>query len=92
MQPERVKFLRFSGEPANRDAAMPIRNNFQLARCCGMVREGPAEPPPPPKGSYPAEKARGGEIILRTPARRAIFLAGLIGVLVLAALIIMLAR
>jgi len=26
---------------------------------------------------YPAEKARGGEIILRTPLRRAIFLAGL---------------
>jgi hypothetical protein len=28
---------------------------------------------------YAAEKARGGEIILNTPARRAIFLAGLIG-------------
>ena len=28
---------------------------------------------------YPAEKARGGEIILNTPLRRAIFLAGLIG-------------
>jgi hypothetical protein len=33
---------------------------------------------------YPAEKARGGEIILNTPARRAIFLAGLIGTVVLA--------
>jgi hypothetical protein len=43
-----------------------------------MVREGPAQPPP-----YPAEKARGGEIILKTPARRAIFLAGLIGAVVL---------
>jgi hypothetical protein len=32
---------------------------------------------------YPAEKARGGEIILRTPARRAIFLAGLIGAVAL---------
>jgi hypothetical protein len=32
---------------------------------------------------YPAEKARGGEIILKTPARRAIFLAGLIGAVVL---------
>jgi hypothetical protein len=29
---------------------------------------------------YPADKAGGGEIILRTPARRAIFLAGLMGV------------
>jgi hypothetical protein len=33
---------------------------------------------------YPAEKARGGEIILNTPARRAIFLAGLIGAVILA--------
>jgi hypothetical protein len=38
---------------------------------------------------YPAEKARGGEIILRTPARRAIFLAGLIGVVVLAVILSM---
>lgn len=29
--------------------------------------------------AYPAEKARGGEIILTTPLRRAVFLAGLIG-------------
>lgn len=28
---------------------------------------------------YPAEKARGGEIILNTPFRRTIFVAGLIG-------------
>jgi hypothetical protein len=33
---------------------------------------------------YPAEKARGGEIILNTPARRAIFIAGLIGAVLLA--------
>jgi hypothetical protein len=33
---------------------------------------------------YPAEKGRGGEIILNTPARRAIFIAGLIGAVVLA--------
>lgn len=32
---------------------------------------------------YPAEKARGGEIILRTPARRAIFIAGLAGAVLL---------
>jgi hypothetical protein len=36
---------------------------------------------------YPAEKARGGEIILRTPPRRAIFLAGLIGAVVLAVIL-----
>lgn len=33
---------------------------------------------------YPAEKARGGEIILSTPVRRAIFIAGLMGAVVLA--------
>ena len=44
-----------------------------------MVREGPAQPPP-----YPAEKARGGEIILRTPLRRMIFIGGLIGVAIVA--------
>ena len=33
---------------------------------------------------YPAEKARGGEIILNTPGRRVIFLTGLIGAGVLA--------
>ena len=36
--------------------------------------------PPEP---YPAEKARGGEIILRTPLRRAIFVGGLVGIAVL---------
>jgi hypothetical protein len=49
-----------------------------------MVRKDPAQPAPPPKDPYPAEKARGGEIILRTPARRAIFIAGLAGAIVLA--------
>jgi hypothetical protein len=44
-----------------------------------MVREGPAQPPP-----YPAEKARGGEIILRTRLRRMIFVGGLIGAMVVA--------
>jgi hypothetical protein len=33
----------------------------------------------------PAEKARGGEIILRTPLRRAIFIGGLAGAVVLGA-------
>jgi hypothetical protein len=40
---------------------------------------------------YPAEKARGGEIILNTPARRAIFLTGLIGAVVLA-IVLMIVR
>jgi hypothetical protein len=41
------------------------------------------QPPTP----YPAEKARGGEIILRSPLRRAIFIAGLAGAVVLALLL-----
>jgi hypothetical protein len=44
-----------------------------------MVREGPPEPAPPPRQPYPAEKARGGEIILNSPLRRAVFVAGLAG-------------
>jgi hypothetical protein len=48
-----------------------------------MVRESPAQqgsPNPPP---YPADKARGGEIILKTPLRRWVFISGLIGVAIL---------
>ncbi|MDT3686862.1 MAG: hypothetical protein RO009_17670 [Pseudorhodoplanes sp.] len=48
------------------------------------VREGPPQPAPPPKTEpYPAQKARGGEIILRTPLRRAIFIGGLVGIFLL---------
>ena len=56
-----------------------------------MVREGPAQPAPRPKQPYPAEKARGGEIILNTPGRRAIFLAGLVGAVLLAVIILIFA-
>lgn len=58
------------------------------------VREGPPQPAPAPTGrmrpvddgtaAYPAERARGAEIVLRTPARRFVFFAGLIGAFVLA--------
>jgi hypothetical protein len=48
-----------------------------------MVREGPSQPRPAPQQPYPAEKARGGEIILNTPIRRWIFIAGLAGAAVL---------
>jgi hypothetical protein len=47
-----------------------------------MVREGPAQPAP-----YPAEKARGSEIILRTRLRRAIFIGGLAAVFLIALLL-----
>jgi hypothetical protein len=33
--------------------------------------------------SYPADKARGGEIILRKPWQRAVFMAGLAGSILL---------
>ena len=52
-----------------------------------MVREGPPQPAPPPKQPYPAEKARGGEIILDTQFKRWVFAAGLAGAVVLALLL-----
>ena len=52
------------------------------------VREGPPQPAPPRKG-YSAKKARGAEIILRTPTQRVIFISGLIGAVVLALVLVM---
>lgn len=59
------------------------------------VREAPPQPAPPPAKEdaprrmdpYPAERARGGKIILNTPTRRAIFLAGLAGAIIFALLV-----
>ena len=48
-----------------------------------MVGEDQADPGLPKQNVYPAEKVRGGEIILTTPARRWIFIAGLAGAVVL---------
>ncbi len=45
-----------------------------------MVREGPAEKLPE---EYPAEKARGGEIILRKRWQRYVFISGLVGAMLL---------
>jgi hypothetical protein len=42
--------------------------------------------------AYPAEKARQGEIVLRTPLQRIIFLAGLFGIVVVALLWAIFAR
>jgi hypothetical protein len=52
-----------------------------------MVREAPAQPVRTRQTPYPAEKARGGEIILRTRQRRMIFIGGLIAAIVLALLL-----
>ncbi|MBV9636163.1 MAG: peptide ABC transporter permease [Methylobacteriaceae bacterium] len=41
---------------------------------------------------YPAEKARQGEIILRGPGLRLVFIAGLVGAVVLAVVLGWLAR
>ena len=43
-----------------------------------MVKHGPPQPEPPLGEPYPAEKARGGEIILNTPLRRWVFIGGLL--------------
>jgi hypothetical protein len=47
------------------------------------------EAPDIPRQAYPAEEARGGEIILKTPSKRAIFLAGLVGAAILAIILIL---
>ena len=54
------------------------------------VRNGPPQPAPP-REEDPADRIRGGEIILRTRLQRAIFIAGLAGA-VLLALVFQLAR
>ncbi len=51
------------------------------------LREAPPQPAPPPKiqhAPYSAEKARGGEIILRARWQRAIFIGGLVGAMLIA--------
>ena len=49
-----------------------------------------AAPSPRETEPYPAEKARGGEIILTTPGRRWVFGAGLAGVVLLVLILAML--
>jgi hypothetical protein len=41
--------------------------------------------------AYPGEKARGGEIILRRPWERYVFIGGLVGMVILAAVSAMIA-
>jgi hypothetical protein len=52
-----------------------------------------AQPAPSPQrpSPYPAEKARGGRIVLDTRARRMIFIAGLAGGIIVALLLGLLA-
>jgi hypothetical protein len=52
-----------------------------------VVRPGPAQPVP-----YPAEKARGGKILLRRPWQQIVFVAGLLAPLVLLLILYILSR
>jgi hypothetical protein len=47
------------------------------------VREGPAQPAPPPTEPSPAEPARTSNTFMRAPAGRVILLGGLIAFVVL---------
>ena len=55
------------------------------------LREGPAQTAPPHQESgrqtFSADQARGGEVILRRRSQRIVFVAGLVGVVVLMLLI-----
>jgi hypothetical protein len=49
------------------------------------VRQAPPQPAPPPRETpYPAEKARGGEIILRKRWQRVVFFGALVAAILLA--------
>ncbi len=53
------------------------------------VRDGPPQPAPPRKDMpYPAEKARGAQIVLRSRTQRIIFIAGLVGAFLLGLLLV----
>ena len=65
---------------------------MQAARCACMVDDSERrEARPHTSEPYPAEKASQGEIILRTPLRKAIFIGGLVGMVLLALILGMLA-
>ena len=55
-----------------------------------MTRDASAQATPPKP--YPADKARGGEIILRTPLQRWVFIAGLAGAVLLVLALALFAR
>jgi hypothetical protein len=55
----------------------------QAEGCKHGRRRTSREPPPPKQEPYPEDKARGGEIILDTPLKRGILIAGLVGAIVL---------
>jgi hypothetical protein len=60
-----------AGVSSQRDPANPNQRHLR-----GMMSDRQTMEPEP----YPAEKARGGDIVLRTPLRLAIFAGGLVAV------------
>jgi hypothetical protein len=60
---------------------MPRRSflSNEAKASANMDREASGRPQRP----YPAEKARGGEIVLKTPRQRWVFVAGLVGAVLL---------
>ena len=74
---------RFLGRPRQFFSGVPAKLRSQMRRG-QQVREGPAQPAREP---YPAEKARGGEIVLNTPLRRWVFIGGLAGAIALVLLL-----
>jgi hypothetical protein len=55
----------------------------------GELRRPPSPRRPPYLRRHPAEKACGAEIVLTTPTRRAIFIAGLVGAIVFGVLLVL---
>jgi hypothetical protein len=74
-------------EGASGAGSKPMLSWLDLAKMetAMPVREGPPQPAPP--RNDPADKVRGGDIIARTRLQRAIFIAGLVGVVLLALLL-----
>ena len=56
-------------------------------RCCALEDLMPVEHPDSDEAPHlTAQQARGGDIVLRTRARRAVFVAGLVLIVILAAI------
>ena len=76
---------RFLGRPRQFLSGVPAKLRSQMQR--GQHGQGGPAQPAPAKEPYPAEKARGGEIVLNTPLRRWVFIGGLAGAIALVLLL-----
>lgn len=75
-----------SPSPADRPPPEPVRGPYPDDPATGRV----AYRPTPGKASpvFTAEQARGGRIILNTPTKRWVFIAGLAGIVLLPLLLL----